>query len=593
ASLLRQIVAGPRARHPEAGLDLCYVTDNIIATSGPSSTYPQRAYRNPLDALVKFLDSKHGEDWAIWEFRAEGTGYPDSEVYNRVWHFPWPDHHPPPFVLLPRIMASMRNWLHREKLGKEAKENKRVVVVHCKAGKGRSGTIAVSYLISQEGWKAEDALKRFTERRMRPGFGNGVSIPSQLRWVDYVVQWTNADKIYVERQIEICEVHIWGLRDGVKISVEGYVEEGKMIKVFHVFKREERELVRGSIGKSGFADLVTEVIGRNQSNKSSGNKSSDPAKEDPKNGTAAKTSSNENSARSKEVSKDSTNSNSSASSDIQPAGADVVYRPSSRIVLPSNDINIDFERRNKAMSNLTMVTSVAHVWFNTFFEGHGADPDRKGQPDNSGVFEIDWEKMDGIKGSTRRGTKSFDRLAVVWKALEGPEAKSEVVMEPAAGEEVKPSQPADWRGEEGDDPVKGKDLGLRVTSPASENVSRANSMKGQPVGQTKEEKVTEDMDELAGVQSHVPEDSANSAPPEEKPPPHAATEPILQARKETSSQQGPDILSDDEQVQSPDAASLKPHVSATADLPGGKPEDELKNAREHGLGHVAHHKASY
>lgn len=32
ASILRQIVAGPRARHPEAGLDLCYVTDNIIAT---------------------------------------------------------------------------------------------------------------------------------------------------------------------------------------------------------------------------------------------------------------------------------------------------------------------------------------------------------------------------------------------------------------------------------------------------------------------------------------------------------------------------------------------------------------------------------
>ena len=28
ASLLRQIVSGPRARHPEAGLDLCYVTDN-------------------------------------------------------------------------------------------------------------------------------------------------------------------------------------------------------------------------------------------------------------------------------------------------------------------------------------------------------------------------------------------------------------------------------------------------------------------------------------------------------------------------------------------------------------------------------------
>lgn len=66
ASILRQIVAGPRAQHPEAGLDLCYVTDFIVATSGPSSTYPQRAYRNPTESLVKWLDYKHGEDWAIW-----------------------------------------------------------------------------------------------------------------------------------------------------------------------------------------------------------------------------------------------------------------------------------------------------------------------------------------------------------------------------------------------------------------------------------------------------------------------------------------------------------------------------------------------
>lgn len=32
ASLLRQIVAGPRAKHAETGLDLCYVTDDIIVT---------------------------------------------------------------------------------------------------------------------------------------------------------------------------------------------------------------------------------------------------------------------------------------------------------------------------------------------------------------------------------------------------------------------------------------------------------------------------------------------------------------------------------------------------------------------------------
>jgi len=31
ASLLRSLVASPRQRHPEAGLDLCYVTDNSEA----------------------------------------------------------------------------------------------------------------------------------------------------------------------------------------------------------------------------------------------------------------------------------------------------------------------------------------------------------------------------------------------------------------------------------------------------------------------------------------------------------------------------------------------------------------------------------
>lgn len=32
ASLLRQIVAAPRARHDETGLDLCYVTSDLLVT---------------------------------------------------------------------------------------------------------------------------------------------------------------------------------------------------------------------------------------------------------------------------------------------------------------------------------------------------------------------------------------------------------------------------------------------------------------------------------------------------------------------------------------------------------------------------------
>lgn len=458
ASILRQIVAGPRAQHPEAGMDLCYVTDNIIATSGPSGTYPQLAYRTPLSDLVAFLDKKHGENWAIWEFRAEGTGYPDSEVYNRINHYPWPDHHPPPFAIIPLIMASMRNWL------KEKKE--RVVVVHCKAGKGRSGSVSCSYLISEEGWKAEDALRRFTERRMR--YGAGVSIPSQLRWISYVDRWTHHNKIYLERPVEILEIHIWGLRDGVKVSIEGYVDEGKTIKNFHTFNKKEREIVRGDYKTtSAFADVVSEAMKMTNSTKQPSNLEPQDAENITK----------EESAK---AASGPTNDN------LHNATGDVIFRPTEPIILPTSDVNIDFERRNKAPYGLSMLTAVAHVWFNVFFEGNGpenssATPAQP--PRDSGVFEINWEAMDGIKGSLKKGTKGFDKLAVVWKCQKDEHHRgrrsSVVVKEPPPGEAVPETGPADWRGHDYNNPSpgQGRTLGLRAESPESKDISRASSVR--------------------------------------------------------------------------------------------------------------------
>ncbi|KAJ5223795.1 hypothetical protein N7468_008337 [Penicillium chermesinum] len=420
-SLLRQIVAGPRIQHPEAGLDLCYVTDNIVATSGPSSAYPQRAYRNPTDALVKWLDSKHGSNWAIWEFRAEGTGYPDSEVYNRIHHFPWPDHHPPPFALIPNIVGGMRNWVNRQddKDAPDTGEGERIIVVHCKAGKGRSGTIACAYLISQEGWKKEDALKRFTERRMRQGFGAGVSIPSQLRWVGYVDRWTNElQKQYIERPVEILELHIWGLKDGVKVVVQGFEDEGKKIKNVHSFRRHERVVVHA--GESPDSSK--------KSSKKSAAKSAAPSASD----------SADDSTPQSDV------SGTSPAQTTDRTLSAVIYRPHKPIIVPGSDVNIDFERRSKvSYTGLALVTSLAHVWFNAYFEG--------GHLHESGVFEINWDAMDGVKGSYKKGIRALEKLKVVWRyppQPETPQGRDRPVSEPQPGEPVQESQPADWRGQD-------------------------------------------------------------------------------------------------------------------------------------------------
>ncbi|KAK4553998.1 Telomerase protein component 1 [Recurvomyces mirabilis] len=470
ASLLRQIVASPRVRHDEAELDLCYVCDNIIATSGPSATYPKVAYRNPLKDLVKFLDRKHGTNWSIWEFRAEGTGYTDDEVYGRIRHYPWPDHHPPPFALVPLIMGSMRNWLH------EAEG--RVAVVHCKAGKGRSGTVACSYLISEEGWTPEEAMERFTSRRMRPGFGAGLSIPSQRRTITYVDRWAKGGKVYMERSVEVLEIHVWGLRNGVKVAVEGYVDEGKVIKNHHTFSTEEREIVRGGTRKDvGFASVTMEVMGK-RPRKDGLNTSGEEA--------------TPIGAPSEKGDLDRTGS------DLLQEGGDVVFRPSKPIVLPSNDINIDVERRNKSKyGGFAMVSAVAHVWFNTFFEGNG--PEQGGRADTSGVFEIEWDAMDGIKGSSRKGTRAFDKLAVVWKSADDGKPGT-VIHEPQPGEEVKQMRSASMTAGPGADERSQdfeKKLGLREPDSASAAISRASSM-----GDVRHGSEGEVADEIEGVQSY-------------------------------------------------------------------------------------------
>jgi len=511
ASLLRQLIAGPRVKHADSNLDLCYVTPFLIATSGPSGTYPQRAYRNPLDQLVAFLDRSHGEEWCIWEFRAEGTGYPDSEVRGKVRHYPWPDHHPPPFGIVPLVMAGMRNWLlegvdHGEgKTGHAGKEGTRlderhakgrVVVVHCKAGKGRSGTIASSYLISECGWTKDEALARFTERRMRPGFGQGVSIRSQLRWIDYVARWTNGGKKYTERPVEILEIHVWGLREGVKVAVEGYIEEGKKIKTFHVFGRRERLVVEGNTpGGAGFKDWIQDMANPAppapaksrtialDSSSSSTLGSSSGASSHPK---ASDSAAIQGVSEGKEV-------------DPEAGGQAVMFRPTHPLIVPSTDVNIDFERRNKAKYGMTMVTSVAHVWFNPFFEGNG--PEQGGAPDETGVFEIEWEGMDGIKGSLRKGTRALDRLAVVWRFAGEPRETEKVIEEPAEGAEVPEMQAADWKGGKQESPEVGRDLGLRAESPATADVSKASSLKSrieEAVG------AEETDDDLKGVKSSGP-----------------------------------------------------------------------------------------
>ena len=406
----------------------------------------------------------------------------------------------------------MKNWLHGDEEQESSsadKSKRRVAVVHCKAGKGRSGTVACSYLISQEGWSRSEALKRFTERRMRTGFGEGVSIPSQLRYVRYVDEWTNKmNKKYIEGPIEIVELHVWGLRDGVKVAIDGYVEDGKQIKCFHVFSHEEKVVIdRGNLKEDAtqITDSSTEKDGG-----ASTNGALHPSK---------------------------LQNTLSFGSSWAYSVSTVIFKPSSPLILPTSDIDIDFERRNTGNpTGWTMVTSLSHVWFNAYFEGGHTGAD-------SGVFEIDWEAMDGIKGSAKKGIKALDKLKVIWRyAKQDGEALGRVITQPAKGEPVPEPKAANWQGAEhidesaeaeakkSDGVTSGrqggaaltmgatiavgaesltKELGLRKATSESTNISRANSVKGDgqepPLRKSNELQEADRHDEDEGVRSLGPD----------------------------------------------------------------------------------------
>lgn len=435
------------------------------------------AYRTPLPDLVAYLDATHGASWAVWEFRAEGTGYPDDAVHGRILHFPFPDHHPPPFRLVPGILASMRNWLAGGELkgggitgvpggdgergggeaagngvregaaGEEKGANGRVVVVHCKAGKGRSGTMTTAFLIAERNWDAADALNRFTERRMRPGFGHGVSIPSQRRWVTYVDRWARHGKHYAERKVQILEVHAWGVRDGVRIEVEGFVDGGRKIQAFHRFAHDERTVVDGG-GSGEESESASESVssGASRVRRAKGKLRSTILFSQAMGRMAVQSASSTpqpaSSASSSHSQLDKDGEVTSPGSPAPPAGQAIVLRPSSEVTLETSDVKISVQRRSRARQLApSIVTSVAHVWFNAFFEGKGPE---LGRAEESGVFEVGWDEMDGLKGFMRVGTRAFDRMAVVWRAV----GDEEVVRQPGVGEDVGGATAADWRGEE-------------------------------------------------------------------------------------------------------------------------------------------------
>ena len=172
---LKSLVSKAKTRFCYDGfdLDLTYITKRIIAMGLPSTSI-EGIYRNNMEDVKRFFNTRHTNHYKVFNLCEEKT-YPKGTFYQQGY-YPFVDHEAPPLILIIPFCEDAKEFL--------GEDEKNIVAIHCKAGKGRTGTFVCCLMIYLKIFETADESLAYYGM-MRAGDGRGVTIPSQIRYVHY------------------------------------------------------------------------------------------------------------------------------------------------------------------------------------------------------------------------------------------------------------------------------------------------------------------------------------------------------------------------------------------------------------------------
>lgn len=174
------------------------ITKNVIAMGFPAEATHEKWYRNTMGDVLRFLNTRHkATGYKVYNLCAEKRY--DETRFERYGYFPFKDHNPPPIDLISDFCCDMDAFL---------RENpEHVAAVHCKAGKGRTGTMICCYLLHVGMFQSVDKVLEFYGDK-RTYDRKGVTIPSQRRYVGYYARLLNENLKYETRRLRIVQVKL-------------------------------------------------------------------------------------------------------------------------------------------------------------------------------------------------------------------------------------------------------------------------------------------------------------------------------------------------------------------------------------------------